>query len=121
MPYNQNFTRKSRRQNIDEEELVLKCLGQEYAQITKSLGGGRFLGYCFDGKERLLVVRGKLLKKSVWITLGDIVLITLREFQDDKADIERKYSLDQIRMLKKTESFQLPEDHLNLNEEVNFE
>lgn len=36
----------------------------------------------------------------MWIGVGDIVLIGLRDFQDDKADIIMKYTPDEARQLK---------------------
>ena len=36
----------------------------------------------------------------MWIGVGDIVLIGLRDFQDDKADIIMKYTADEDRQLK---------------------
>jgi translation initiation factor 1A len=43
------------------------------------LGNGRLDAKCFDGKERKGHIRGKL-KKKVWISVGDIVLVGLRDF-----------------------------------------
>ena len=40
--------------------------------------------YCFDGVTRLGHIRGKM-RKKVWVSAGDIVLVGLREYQDDKA------------------------------------
>ncbi len=76
------------------------------------LGNGRLEAFCFDGVNRLCHIRGKL-RKRVWIGVvhgghaichgsrvvsptllprqGDIVLLGLREFQDQKADIIMKY------------------------------
>lgn len=34
---------------------------------------------------------------QVWINQGDIVLISLRDFQDDKADVIVKYTSDEVR------------------------
>ena len=34
---------------------------------------------------------------QVWINQGDIILISLREFQDDKADVIVKYTADEAR------------------------
>ena len=49
-----------------------------------------------DEKEGLL----KHLSVILWITVGDIVLIGLRDFQDDKADVIMKYTADEARQLK---------------------
>lgn len=63
------------------------------------LGNGRLEAYCFDGKKRLCHIRGKM-RKRVWVGVGDIILIGLREFQDSKADVIQKYSADEARNLK---------------------
>lgn len=78
----------------------------EYAQVTKSLGGGWFAVNCFDGKQRRCHLRGSMKKRvsfnlctctlsdcrmQVWVNPGDIILVSLREYEDDKADIIHKY------------------------------
>ena len=85
--------------DINTRELMLKDDGQEYAQTLKMLGSGRCQGKCFDGKTRLLHIRGKM-RKKIWIKQDDIVLIGLRDYQDDKADIIYKYSAEEARKLK---------------------
>lgn len=47
------------------------------------LGNGRLEGKCFDGTTRLCHIRGKM-RKKVWVNANDIVLVGLREYQDDK-------------------------------------
>ena len=74
-------------------------LGQEYAQVVRMLGNGRCECFCFDGVTRLGHIRGKM-RKKVWITAGDIVLVGKRDFQDEKVDIIHKYSADEARNLK---------------------
>ena len=63
------------------------------------LGNGRLEAFCFDGVSRLCHIRGKL-RKRVWMGVGDIVLLGLRDFQDQKADIILKYDGDEARQLK---------------------
>jgi translation initiation factor IF-1 len=83
------------------------------------LGNGRLEAQCFDGERRLAHIRGKMRKKvrfgtslqrgtpthvdgsgQVWINQGDIILLSLRDFQDDKADVIVKYTADEARNLK---------------------
>ena len=48
---------------------------------------------CFnetENKKRICTIRGKL-RKRVWMHPGDIILVSLREFGDDKGDIIHKY------------------------------
>merc|ERR1712121_440433 len=54
---------------------------------------------CFDGVKRLCHIRGKL-RKKVWINASDIILIGLRDYQDEKADVILKYTPDEARNLK---------------------
>ncbi|KAI8051502.1 hypothetical protein BDF22DRAFT_777095 [Syncephalis plumigaleata] len=91
MPKNKGKGGKNRRRGKNENdgekrELILKEEGQEYAQVVKMLGNGRLEAQCFDGEKRLAHIRGKL-RKKVWINQGDIILLSLREFQDNKADV----------------------------------
>lgn len=80
------------------------------------LGNGRCEAACIDGTKRLCHIRGKMHKK-VWISAGDIVLLGLRDFQDDKADVILKYMPDEARLLKAYG--ELPEN-IRLNEGVNI-
>lgn len=104
MPKNKGKGGKNRRRGKNENEaakreLDLKEEGQEYAQVTKMLGNGRIRCFCFDGKERLCNIRGKM-RRRVWITVSDIILVGLRDYQDDKADVIQKYNPDEARRLK---------------------
>lgn len=71
----------------------------EYAQVVKMLGNGRLEAMCFDGEKRLAHIRGKL-RKKVWINQGDIILLSLRDYQDEKGDVILKYTADEARNLK---------------------
>lgn len=75
------------------------CGGVEYAQVLRMLGNGRLEAYCMDGVKRLCHIRGKM-RKKVWVNTGDIVLVGLREYQDEKADVILKYMADEARSLK---------------------
>jgi len=77
----------------------LTTYSPEYAQVIKMLGNGRLEALCFDGEKRLAHIRGKL-RKKVWINQGDIILLSLRDYQDEKGDVILKYSADEARSLK---------------------
>ena len=83
-----------------KKELILKDEGQEYAIVIRSLGNGRIEVNCFDGVTRLAHMRGNLKRKKIFINLGDIILVSLRDYQDTKADVIHKYSADEARKLK---------------------
>jgi translation initiation factor 1A len=89
---------KKRDEGENRRELVFKEDGQEYAQVQKMLGDGRAALSCFDGVARTGLIRGTM-RRRVWINTGDIILVGLREFQQDKADIIHKYTADEARSL----------------------
>jgi len=104
MPKNKGKGGKNRRRGKNEteekRELQKKDFGQEYAQVVRMVGNGRLEAHCFDGKKRMCHIRGKM-RKRVWVNQGDIILIGLRDFQDEKADVIRKYNAEEARRLKK--------------------
>ncbi|KAE8676841.1 Eukaryotic translation initiation factor 1A [Hibiscus syriacus] len=56
-----------------------------------------------DDEKRELVFkedRQECMHKEVWIAAGDIILVGLRDYQDDKADVILKYMPDEARLLK---------------------
>ena len=91
--------RRGKNDGDDKRELVFKDESQEYAQVLRMLGNGRLEAMCFDGEKRLAHIRGKM-RKKVWINNGDIILLSLREFEDGKADVIQKYTPDEARSLK---------------------
>lgn len=103
MPKNKGKGGKNRRrgknEGDDKRELIFKEDGQEYAQVLRMLGNGRLEAYCMDGVKRLCHIRGKM-RKKVWVNAGDIVLVGLRDYQDEKADVIFKYMADEARSLK---------------------
>ncbi len=76
--------------------------GQVYAQAVRMLGGCRLEAFCFDGATRLAHIRGSM-RKKMWIKAGDIILLSLRDYQDDKADVIYRYNDDESRILKSTD------------------
>merc|ERR1719498_1206537 len=91
--------RRGKNEGDEKRELIFKEDGQEYGQVLRMLGNGRLEAQCFDGTKRLCHIRGKM-RKKVWVAQGDVVLVSLRDFQDDKADIILKYNPDEARNLK---------------------
>ncbi|KAI8803730.1 hypothetical protein BJ742DRAFT_489792 [Cladochytrium replicatum] len=117
MPKNKGKGGKNRKRGKNENdsekrELVFKEDGQEYAVVTKMLGNGWVESNCCDGSKRQAHIRGAF-RKKVWITAGDLVLLGLRDFQDEKADVILKYTADEARMLK---SYGEIPDNIKVNE-----
>ena len=96
MPKNNKKKKKPR--PIEERPLPIKEDGQEYALISKMLGNCRCECKCHDGRTRLGHIRGKMIKR-VWICVGDTVLLSLRDYQDEKADIIHKYTHEEAKTL----------------------
>ena len=104
MPKNKGAGGKARRRgkgdfSLDNRELVFKEDGQEYALVTKMLGGTNVKVTKSDGTECVAHIRGSF-RKKVYIIPGDLVLLGIRDFQQDKADVIYKYTNDEQRMLK---------------------
>jgi len=82
-----------------ERELVFKVESQEYGQVSRLLGNCRLEIQCFDGKTRLGNIRGSM-RKKVWIKVNDVVLVSLRDFEDGKCDVIHKYESKEVNRLK---------------------
>lgn len=104
---------------------------QYFAYVTKILGSGRVtLDYYkpifndkndnidWDKQTKIGVIRGKMLRRK-FVNLGDLVLVTERDFDGSKVDIIDKYDISQIPFLKKN-THMPPIDEL-LNNDVEFE
>ena len=95
-----NKRKKGKKQVQEDRELQYKGESEEYAQLIKILGDGRFECNCADGVKRIAHVRGKM-RKRVWIANGDIILVSLREFEPEKCDVVEKYKEKEVAKLKK--------------------
>lgn len=88
--------RKGKNSDGGDNQLILKEDGQEYAIVTKALGDRRFSCILLGNKrvEILARLRGKL-KNQKWkhmVLVGGYVLVSYRDFQDDKCEIIHTYS-----------------------------
>ena len=103
--------KKKKKTQAEDRECRFKDESEEYAQIIKILGDGRFQCKCADGVERVAHVRGKM-RKRIWLANGDIILVSLREFEPEKCDVVEKYKEKEVAKLKKAgeipESMVLP-------------
>ena len=89
--------RRKNNQN-GKRELVFKKPGEsDYGQVKAVKGDKRAIVLCLsDGKEYACRIAGSL---HQWILKEDIVLIGLREFEKDKADIVWRYTPEESRKL----------------------
>jgi translation initiation factor 1A len=72
-----------------------------YAYVIKLLGNCRVLVLCDNGNEAVGVIRGSMRRfnKRVLIETGDILAVSMRDFQDNKVDIVHKYNAEQCKIL----------------------
>jgi translation initiation factor 1A len=94
-----NYKKAKNNTEGEKRELVIKEEGQEYGQVLKMLGGNHIEIQCFDGVKRMGNIRGKM-RKKVWIATQDIVLVSLRDYQDDKVDVILRYRPEEAKLLK---------------------
>ena len=93
---------KKSRDEKQKRDILFAEENQMYSQVEKMLGNCRLMakaiGKGSDGKTRLCHIRGKL-RKRVWIREGSMILIGLRDFEDDKADVIHCYFPEEVQRL----------------------
>lgn len=101
--------KKSKQSGSDSKPFVEKQPDQLYARVLRNLGGRNMLVYCNDNKIRLCHICGAM-RKFNWLSVGDLVIISLRDFEKkppagskeyEKGDILGKYDSEHLSKLKK--------------------
>uniref|UniRef100_A0A6B2LRA7 S1-like domain-containing protein n=1 Tax=Arcella intermedia TaxID=1963864 RepID=A0A6B2LRA7_9EUKA len=85
--------------------------GEEYARVCRLLGNARMEARCVAGTVRLGAVRG-LLRRRVWVNVGDVVVLSVRD-PPEKADVVRKYNVEEVRRL--AQAGEIPHEWLEDN------
>ena len=111
MPKNTVGGKKYKQQKHKTDDTPNKPLleredGQEYAIVTKLLGNSRVSAAYYDRilkreREIICILRPGLRKKRQWAKMGSIILISLRDFEKDKADVIHVYNDDEAKKLKR--------------------
>ena len=105
------FKRKAKEGDVDLSVFTIdRQEGQQIARAIKLLGNRNIMCYCNDNKIRVCHICGKM-RGRVFVDVGDIVLISLREFElgstkdteDLNGDILAKYPYECLTRLKKEE------------------
>jgi len=76
-----------------------KEVNEMYAIVNRVLGGSRMDVQSADGKSRLARIPGRMRRKMGRIKMGDLIIISPWDIQDEKADIIYRYRKNQIRFL----------------------
>ena len=108
--------KRNKKQYNQLKQTRFKEDGQEYAQIKKCKGNCRFNVKCFDGKDRDAILCGTMRKRK-FVNLMDIVLVSLRDFEDKKCDIIDLYDNNQVNELKSLK--EIP-DTIKIEEENDY-
>ncbi len=102
-----NKSKKGKNYNTNSRELTISDNESTfYGLVQKPLGGGHFAVHCNDSEDRIATLRGSL-QRNTRIAAGDVVLISLREFETPKpgkkqnCDIILKYNSNEVSQLKK--------------------
>ena len=129
MPKNIKGGKKGRRgkNEIEERFFEQKEPGQAYALVTQYFGNGRVEVNCFIEKEpeedkdesndkenkekekefenqkKLGIIRGTMRKRKYKnnVTVGSVVIVGIREYEDGKCDIMHVYNNDEVRRLRR--------------------
>ena len=107
-----NKQKGKKRSNGNQKRIIEYAdeINSLYALVISPLGDCKFLVHCNDNIDRIGIIRGSLYKNN-FITPGDLVLITLRDFEQVKAnskercDIVIKYQAGEIEQLKRKKVF----------------
>jgi len=99
MPTKKKSSKKGKKHPDEKAKrtLELKEELEEYALIEKILGNGRVSVIYTDSRKILAHVRGSL--KRCRMAVGDVVLVSIREFQQNKCDIIHKYEKTEVNKL----------------------
>jgi initiation factor 1A len=114
--------KKGKRSTGDKKRIIEYAdeINSLYGLVISPLGDCKFLVHCNDNNERIGVIRGSLYKNT-FITPGDVVLVTLRDFEKSKTgskercDIVIKYMANEIDQLKRKKIY-----YLNTNNPFNL-
>jgi translation initiation factor 1A len=72
-----------------------------FAIVNRVLAGSRMDVKCSDGKSRLARIPGRKRRRMGRIRMGDLLIITPWDIQNEKADILYRYNRYQIGFLSK--------------------
>lgn len=96
-----NKKQKKYLNNSDNNDYKLDENNEEYAIVLKLLGNCRVTVFTNSGNECIGIIRGSLRKfsKRVLIEKGDIIIVSIRDYQNNKVDIVHKFNREQIQLL----------------------
>jgi len=93
MPKNKSKKNKGSKNSneVAKRDLEYKEHMEEYAKVTSLLGDRKLNVILPDSSESMAIIPGKF-RKRLWISVGDVILVGVRDFQDGKLDVLHKYT-----------------------------
>jgi translation initiation factor 1A len=92
-----------KKQSVVERDrsIVYRDVDQDYAKVLKMLGNGRCLiKLNTTDTEVIGIICGRMRRKYVHrVSVDDVVLVGIRDFQDSKVDIVHVYANDEVKVL----------------------
>lgn len=127
MTNNKRKNKKKSNQEVNKRVLQIRKDMEEYGKIIKMLGDRRVTIMLPCTTQVIGIIPGRF-RKRCWMKVGDIVLVSIRDFQKDKVDIIHKFNSNETRDL--TKILEIPPFFLddtisatstNINDDVGFE
>lgn len=96
-----NKKKKSQFNKVSNNNYDIDSEYEVYAYVIKLLGNCRVLVLCDNGTEAVGVIRGSMRRfnKRILIETGDIIAVSMRDYQTGKVDIVHKYNSEQCKNL----------------------
>lgn len=79
-------------------DLPLPGPGTVICGVVKHLGGDYLIAKCTDGVDRKVRIPGKM-RRKIWISEGDIILVGIWDFSPEKGEVVYKYSRQELTKL----------------------
>jgi len=102
--YQASIRNKKKTLNLSKSKninYIINTNYEDYGFVIKLLGNCRASVLCNNGDIVIGIIRGNMRRfnKRVLIDKGDIVVVSRREYQINKADIVHKYNLEQCQYI----------------------
>ena len=102
--YQESIRNKKKTLNLSKSKninYIINTNYEDYGFVIKLLGNCRASVLCNNGDIVIGIIRGNMRRfnKRVLIDKGDIVVVSRREYQINKADIVHKYNLEQCQYI----------------------
>jgi translation initiation factor 1A len=108
--------KRGKKQQDENKKLdILKDDETEYAKVLERKGGPYLSLRLLSGDTVMGIIRGKM-RRRVWMATNDIILVSIRDFQEGKVDVLHKYPEEHVRQL--VEMGEIP-DYFTVGEGIN--